>query len=115
MAKAFDKQRFNHFVYGYALIVHYLEDIRSFLDKFEHVTNNLACIIHSFIDIDGLFLMALSAALIGQHLIQPFLSMTYYDALLFEKLIPASQQLYTDLLKTEPQDLLNLDKPAFHI
>ena len=57
--------------------------------------------------------MALSAALIGQHLIQPFLSMTYYDALPYEKLIPASQQLCTDLLETAPQDLLNLDKPAF--
>ena len=35
-AKAFDKQRFNRFVYGCALIVHYLEVLRSFLHKFEH-------------------------------------------------------------------------------
>ena len=112
-AKAFQKQRFNRFVYACALVVHHYDDVRSFLDKYEHVTNSLACIIRPFLEIEGLLIMAISAAVIGQHLVQPFLSLTYYQPVPYSELIPAGRQLYSDLIQTDAAQLIQLEMPAF--
>lgn len=42
------KQRFDRFVYASALLYHHHHQIDTFLDKYEHVTNNLACIVCAF-------------------------------------------------------------------
>ena len=83
------KQRFNRLVLASAICVHHHDDIRSFLDKYENVTNSLACIVRSFIDVKVIYVFCLAVALIGQHLVQPYLSYTYHDSVTYERLLPA--------------------------
>ena len=85
----------------------------AFLDKFQHVTNQLACIVRCFLDLEFLKVMLCIGALIGVHLVEPFLILTTSTAMTYSKLIPAFQQLYHDLLETEPCKLVNLKKAAF--
>ena len=106
------KERFNR-VYAAAVTIHHGEDILSFLDKFEHVTNSLACIVRALQDAECLQVMILAIAIIGQHLHEGFLSLIYYGTVNFEKLIPAMQRLYVDLTTCNPEDLLDLSRPAF--
>ena len=107
------KQRFERFVKACALLVHHHDDISTFLDKYGNVTNSLACIVRAFIDLGCLNTMALATAIIGQHLVEPYLSLTYHETTNYEKLIPAMQTLYHDLTSTDPEKLLDLTKPAF--
>ena len=57
--------------------------------------------------------MALATAIIGLHLVEPFLSLTYHETVNYQKLIPAMQQLYVDLKTTDPEKLPDISKPAF--
>ena len=57
--------------------------------------------------------MILGIAIIGQHLHEPFLSLTYYGTVPYEKLIPAMQQLYVDFTTCSPEDLLDFSQPGF--
>ena len=50
--------------------------------------------------------MAIAGALIGHHLILPYLNLTYYDAVDYATLIPACKQLYDDLANADPDALL---------
>ena len=52
-------------------------------------------------------------SLIGIHLIEPYLALTYFRAVTYEQLIPISRQLYDDLKNTSSSDLLAVDKFAF--
>ena len=52
-------------------------------------------------------------ALLGVHLVEPFFLLTTFTAMTYSKLIPAFQQLYHDLLETEPCKLLNLHAFTF--
>ena len=72
-AVQFKTERFNRFA---LLAVYHVEDLRTFLDKYEHVTNNLACVLRAFQDVDCLVTFFLAAAILGVHLIEPFLALT---------------------------------------
>ena len=76
------------------------------------MTNQLACIVRCFLDLEYLKVMLRIGALLGVHLVEPFFDIDniYCND---TKLIPAFQQLYHDLLETEPCKLLNLNKAAF--
>ena len=89
------------------------EDVHRFLDKYDHVTNTLACIIRSFQDVQYLTVFCAVGAIIGVHLVQPFLSVTYYDILKYSELIPAMKTLYQDLTTCDPDKLTDLTQPAF--
>ena len=93
--------------------MYHLDDVESFLEKIEHVTNQLACIVRCFLDLDFLKVLYCVGALIGLHLVEPFLSLTTSSQTTYAKLIPAFKTLYDDLLKTEPSKLMNIDIPAF--
>ena len=66
-----------------------------------------------FLDLEFLKGMLCIGALLGVHLVEPFLILTTSTAMTYSKLIPAFQQLYHDLLEIEPCKLLNLNKAAF--
>ena len=93
--------------------LHHLDDVASFLDKFQHVTNQLACIVRCFLYLKFLKVMLCIGALLGVHLVEPFLMLTTSAATTYSKLIPTYQQLYHDLLETEPCKLHKLNKAAF--
>ena len=108
------KERFNRFAYACACAVYHVEDLWTFLDKYEHVTNNLACVLRAFQDVDCLVTFLLAAAILGIHLIEPFLALTYSGDVTYRELIPAMQKLYENLTTTtDMEKLLDLSKPAF--
>ena len=45
-------ERFNRITLTCAVGMYHLEDVASFLQKFEHVTNELTCIVRCFLDLD---------------------------------------------------------------
>ena len=85
-----------------------------FVDQYKHVTNNLACVLRAFQDVDCLVTFLLAAAILGVHLIEPFLILTYSGNVTYRELIPAVQKLYENLTRTtDIGKLLDLSKPAF--
>ena len=84
-----------------------------FVDQYKHVTNNLACVLRAFQDVDCLVTFLLAAAILGVHLIEPFLILTYSGNVTYRELIPAVQKLYENLTRTtDIGKLLDLSKPA---
>ena len=91
-----------------------MEDLWTFLDKYEHVTNNLPCVLRAFQDVDYLVAFLLAAAILGVHLIESFLVLTYSGDVTYRELIPAMQKLYENLTRTTNMGKLrDLPKPAF--
>ena len=108
------KERFNRFAYACACVVYHVEDLWTFLDKYEHVTNNLACVLLAFQDVGCLATILLVAAILGVHLIELFFALTYSGHVTYRELIPAMQKLYENLTTTTGMGkLLDLSKPAF--
>ena len=108
------KERFNRFAYSCACAVHHVEDLWTFLDKYKHITKNLECVLQAFQDVDCLVTILLPAAILGVHLTEPFLALTYSSDLTYRELLPAMQKLYENLTTTTHMGkLLDLSKPAF--
>eukprot|EP00058_Branchiostoma_floridae_P002606 XP_002588094.1 hypothetical protein BRAFLDRAFT_87612 [Branchiostoma floridae] len=80
-------ERFNRLTLTCAISLYHLDDVASYLRKYEHVTNQLASIVrwHS----------------------------TVFLGLLERKLIPAFQNLYQELVEVDPATLLQEKDPAF--
>ena len=78
----------------------HVEDLWTFLDKYEHVTNNLACVLRAFQDVDCLVTILLAAEILGVHLIEPFFALAYSVHVTYRELIPAMQKLYENLTTT---------------
>ena len=109
---------FNRLNLSCAVILYHIDDVGRFLAEFEYVTNQLGCIVRCFQGIEFLRVMYCVGALIGLHLVELlFLSLTaavpVATSTTYSKLIPAFQQLCTDLSGTDVEKLLILDKPAF--
>ena len=107
-------ERFNRLTLTCAITLFHFNDVSTFLEKYEHVTNQLACIVRCFLELDFLKIMYCVGALIGLHLVEPFLSLTTSTDTRYSKLIPAFKGLYHDLKETEPCRLLNVEQPAFN-
>ena len=73
--------RFNRFAYGCVCAFDHVKDLWSFVDKYKHVPNNLACVLRAFQDLDCLVSLLLAASILGVHLVEPFLALTYGDIL----------------------------------
>ncbi|KAK6171675.1 hypothetical protein SNE40_018117 [Patella caerulea] len=105
-------ERFNRLTLTCAVMLYHYDDVTSFLQKFEHVTNQLACIVRCFQDLDFLKVLYASGALIGLHLVEPFLSLTTSATTTYKVLIPAFKQLFRDLCETDPVKFLDVSTPA---
>ena len=57
--------------------------------------------------------MYCAGALLGLHLVEPYLSLTTAASTTYSKLIPAFQQLFRNLSETNVTDLLQTNAPAF--
>ena len=87
-------------------------DVLAFLDKFTNVTNTLACIVRSFSSIEYMRILAAVGVIIGTHLVEPFLSLTTSSTTDYNKLIPAFQLLYQNLVTVKPELMLDFTSPA---
>ena len=114
LAVALKMERFNRFVYLCAVVLYMQDDFHAFLQKHDHISNTLACIVRSFASLDFLSIFCGVGAAIGVHLIQPYLNITYFHPMTYSELIPAMHLLYNDLLNCNPVNLLDLTQPAFN-
>ncbi len=64
-------QWFNRLIFTCAIaLYHYVyDDVVSFLEKYQHVTDQLAYIVHCFLEVGSLKILFCAGALIGLHLI----------------------------------------------
>ena len=112
-AKALRKERFNRLVYLAAVVLHHRCQVQEFLQTYDTITNTLACIVRAFEDVEFINVFLVMAAVLGIHLIEPFLNLTYYNKVTYEELIPMAGELYHDLQHANPEDLLKIDEFAF--
>ena len=113
LAKRLQKERFNSLVYSCVVALNLDQDVNKFLLRYENITNQLACICRSFESLEYLRILAAAGAVIGIHLVEPFVSLTSSSTTTYSKLVEAFPQLYTDLSTTPSRLLLDLSKPAF--
>ena len=111
--KRLQMERFNSFVYSAATFLLVDHDVTAFLSSFEDITNQLACLVRSFQDLDYVRVLAAVVVSLASHLILPYISLTSSTTTTQSKLMVAFPALYVDLTTTEPAKLLNLDSPAF--
>ena len=111
--KRLQMERFNSLVFSAATFLRVDTHVTAFLDKFEHITNQLACLVRSFQTLDYIRVLAAVVVALGSHLILPFISLTSSATTTQEKLLTAFPQLYINLTTTPVDQLLDLDSPAF--
>ena len=111
--KRLQMERFNSLVYSAATFLLVDPHVTDFLDKYEHITNQLACLVRSFQTLDYIRVLAATVVAIGSHLILPYISLTSSSTTTQQKLMIAFPALYTDLTTTSTEKLLDLDTPAF--
>ena len=104
-------ERFNRFMYLCAVIVYIEEDVQMFLNSYDHI-NTLACIVRFFGSIEQLTVFCSVGALIGIHLIEHYLSVTYYDQMKYFELILSMQFLYEQLIACDPHNMLNISSAS---
>ena len=105
-------ERFNRLTLTCAVSLYHLDDIWSFLDKYDNITNQLACIVRCFLELEFLKVLYCTGALIGLHLVEPYLALTTSTSTTYSTLIPAFHKLYNDLVKVDPEKLLDVTEPA---
>ena len=85
-AKRLQKERFNSLVYSCVVALNLDQNVSKFLLRYENITNQLACICRSFESLEYLRIMADVGAVIGIHLIEPFVSLTSSSKTTYSKL-----------------------------
>eukprot|EP00731_Ephydatia_muelleri_P008315 Em0004g653a len=65
--------------------------------KFTNITNSLACIIRSFENLEYLRVLTAVTAIVGTHLIEPYLSLTTFSTTTCQSLVLAFPTLFNDL------------------
>ena len=113
MSQSLKDERFERLTQCAATTLHHYEDGIMFLDQMTHVSNQLTCITRSFFELEFLPILYTMGALIGLHLHGPFLSLTMSNQTDYSQMIPAFKQLHQDFLETDPEKLLEIDRPAF--
>lgn len=111
--KRLQMERFNSLVFSAATFLLVDPKVTEFLAKYEHNTNQLACLVRSFQTLDYIRVLAAVVVALGSHLILPYISLTSSSTTTQDKLMVAFPTLYTDLTTVDPKELLILDKPAF--
>ena len=94
-------ERFTRYPFLCAATLHHDKDIVAFLRKFDHVTNNLACIVRCFEEVEFLRVFCLVGVLIGLHLIEPFVHMTSSAKTSYADLQIAFPRLYENFLSAD--------------
>ena len=111
--KRLQMERFNSLVHSAATFLLVDPIVHKFLATYEHITNQLACLVRSFETLDYVRVLAAVVVALGSHLILPYISLTSSSTTTQCKLMEAFPALYSDLTSTDPAKLLNLDSPAF--
>ena len=105
-------ERFTRYPFVCAAVLHHDSDIEGFLNKYDHVTNQLACIVRCFARIDFLRVFCLVGAVLGIHLIEPYARLTSSATTTMADLQTAFPILHQSLLSVEPCVFFQFDQPT---
>ena len=112
--KRLQMERFNSLVHSAAVFLQVDPLVTEFLDKYEHITNQLACLVRSFQTLDYIRVLAGVVVAMASHLILPYISLTSSSTTSQAKLLEAFPSLYLDLTTVDVEKLLDLDRPALN-
>ena len=103
--------RFNRLNDCCLVVLYHFDDIAEYLSKFEHVTNNIAILDRSFVDMgDVLKPVFCATALLGHHIMRPFQRLLVDKHTSYETLMEAFPKLHKELTETEPKSMLTPDQ-----
>lgn len=105
------QERFECLGFACAVGVHHFEDAARFLDD-HSTTNQLACLNRQFLSLEFLQIMYCLGALIGIHLIQPYVSFVFCTDTQYPDLEQAFVKLDQAFKTVDPTAFLRLDAPA---
>lgn len=100
--------RFNRLNDCCMLLLYHLDDIAEYLLKFEHVTNNMAILDRSFVEMaEVLKPIYCATALLGIHILRPFLRLLIDTDTTYETLLTAFPKLNSELEEVDPNLLFD--------
>ena len=105
-------QRFDRLTHCCVTLLHHIERFKEFLEKMSHVTNQLTSISRSFYELEFMPILMTLGAIIGLHLINPFLSLTMSTKTSYSDLIEIFPKMYEELKNPNPSKFLQTEKPA---
>lgn len=105
-------ERFTRYPFVAATVLHLDPYILDFLRKYDHITNNLACIIRAFESVEFLRIFCLVSALIGIHLIEPYVKFTSSAKTTYADLQKAFPLLHQNLQSVDVNEFFQTENPA---
>ena len=106
--------RFNRLQDCCMILLHHIDDIANYLNSFENITNNMAIIDRSFVEmVDVLKPLYAAVALLGIHITRPFHSLLLHEDTNYDTLLTAFPKLYDELsgpIASDPSCMLTKSK-----
>lgn len=108
---SFKDHRFNRLNDCCLVALHHFDDIGEYLMKFKNITNNMAILDRSFIDLgDILKPIFCATAILGYHITRPFHRLLLDLNTTYDTLLVAFPKLYDELTNTNAESLLTTDQ-----
>ena len=91
-------------------LVHHIDDIARYLEKFDNIINGITILDRSFVDMEILKPIFASIALLGVHITRPFHTLLMDADTNYTTLLQSFSTLYNDLTTISPKHYLNCEK-----
>lgn len=113
--KTLKDHRFNLFMEVALIVLHHMDDVKAYLFKFDAITNGIAILDRSFVEMEVLKPIFAAIALIGIHITKPFERLLMDQNTDYSTLLEVFPKLYVDLTELKPERLLLLTRQASFI
>lgn len=98
--------RFNRLFECCYSLVHHIDDIKLYLDKFGNVLNNLSILDRNFLDMELLQPIFCATSLVGLHITGPFMKLLMNNGTTYSVLLEKFPILFKELSEIKPENLL---------
>lgn len=110
MSLSLKDHRFNRLQDCATAVLHHMEDINEYLLKYPSVTNGIAILDRSFVEMEILKPILTTISLLGIHITRPFQSLLMDpETSKYSTLLIAFKKLYENLTEIPPEDYLKID------
>ena len=107
--------RFNMLCLCALSILHHLDDIANYLEKYEGIINGISILDRSFVDMELLKPIFATIALSGHHILNPYYQLLIDPSTKYSTLMEAFPKLYQELTNANVGDLMTLDQRFFFV
>ena len=112
MSLSFKDHRFNRLQDCALAVLHHMEDIHDYLQKYPSVTNGIAILDRSFVEMEVLKPILATISLLGIHITRPFQSLLMDPTTNYSTLLTSFQTLYDNLTNIPPEKYTHLEYTA---